>query len=58
MIAGFLSLGFRPFFLGAGSWACLAMGAWLALLAGGGLWIAGFGPFVVLHGPLRLSKAI
>ncbi len=30
----FLSLGFRPFFLGAGIWACLAMGLWLAALGG------------------------
>ncbi len=41
MIAGFLSLGFRPFFFGAGLWACIAMGVWL----------------VVLGGPAHLSKA-
>ncbi|HSF64915.1 MAG TPA: NnrS family protein [Paracoccaceae bacterium] len=29
-----LSHGFRPFFLGAGLWAVLAMGGWLAMLAG------------------------
>lgn len=29
-----LSAGFRPFFLCAGVWACLAMGLWLPLLAG------------------------
>lgn len=29
-----LSAGFRPFFLSAGVWACLAMGLWIPLLAG------------------------
>ncbi len=29
-----LSFGFRPFFLGAALWAALAMGLWLAMLAG------------------------
>lgn len=29
-----LSLGFRPFFLGAGLWAVLAMALWVAMLAG------------------------
>ncbi len=42
MIAGYLSLGFGPFFFGAGLKACIAMGAWL----------------VVLAGPARLSKAV
>ncbi|TDI67753.1 MAG: short-chain dehydrogenase [Alphaproteobacteria bacterium] len=37
MNSAFLSLGFRPFFLGAGIWACLAMGIWLAALAGMGV---------------------
>lgn len=49
MIAGFLSLGFRPFFLGAGLWACVAMGAWLALLLGGGALPSAFG-LGVWHG--------
>src|SRR5690348_12625162 len=30
----FLSAGFRPFFLGAGSWSALALAAWLPLLTG------------------------
>jgi uncharacterized protein involved in response to NO len=30
-----LTYGFRPFFLGAGLWALLSMGAWLAILGGG-----------------------
>lgn len=30
----FLSLGFRPFFLGAAIWSCLAMGFWLGQLQG------------------------
>lgn len=29
-----LSFGFRPFFLGAGLWAALAMGLWVVVLAG------------------------
>lgn len=29
-----LSYGFRPFFLGAGVWACLAMGLWIGLVSG------------------------
>lgn len=34
MDSAFWSLGFRPFFLAAGAWACLAMAAWLAVLLG------------------------
>jgi len=30
----FLSYGFRPFFLGAGAWACFAMVLWIGLLDG------------------------
>lgn len=37
-----LSYGFRPFFLGGGAWAALAMVLWLAHLAG---WITLAGPF-------------
>jgi uncharacterized protein involved in response to NO len=33
-VSAFLSLGFRPFFLGAAVWSCLAMGLWLAQLQG------------------------
>jgi uncharacterized protein involved in response to NO len=36
MVAVFFSLGFRPFFLGAGVWACLSMGFWLGALGGMG----------------------
>ena len=33
--APFLSYGFRPFFLGAGVWACAAMVLWIGLMSGG-----------------------
>src|SRR3546814_5088069 len=29
-----LSAGFRPFFLAAGLWACIAMGLWISMLRG------------------------
>ena len=29
-----LSVGFRPFFLAAGVWACLSMAAWILMLHG------------------------
>ncbi|HSR55127.1 MAG TPA: NnrS family protein [Alphaproteobacteria bacterium] len=34
MQSTFWSLGFRPFFLAAGAWACLAMAAWIGVLLG------------------------
>jgi uncharacterized protein involved in response to NO len=30
----FLSYGFRPFFFGAGVWACLAMVLWIGMVSG------------------------
>jgi len=33
-VSAFLSLGFRPFFLGAAVWSCLALGLWLAQFQG------------------------
>lgn len=44
-----LSYGFRPFFLGAGVWACAAMALWVAALAWGWPVGGGFGP-VWWHG--------
>jgi uncharacterized protein involved in response to NO len=41
-----LSAGFRPFFLFAALWACLAIPMWLAALAGGGLILSGWPPVV------------
>lgn len=40
-----LSYGFRPFFLGAAVWAALAMGLWLAMLAGRITLPSAFEPF-------------
>lgn len=44
-----LSFGFRPFFLGAGLWAALAMVLWLAMLSGRGPLPTAFDP-VSWHG--------
>jgi len=41
--APFLSYGFRPFFLGAGAWACAAMVLWTGLMSGGWSIANGFG---------------
>lgn len=39
----FLSYGFRPFFLGAALWACIAMILWLGLLSGSWTFATGYG---------------
>jgi len=41
--APFLSYGFRPFFLGAGVWACAAMVLWIGLMSGGWSIANGYG---------------
>jgi uncharacterized protein involved in response to NO len=38
-----LSYGFRPFFLGAGLWACIAMVLWIGLLSGWWSFATGYG---------------
>lgn len=38
-----LSYGFRPFFLGAGAWACVAMLLWIGLLSGRCRFATGYG---------------
>jgi uncharacterized protein involved in response to NO len=38
-----LSYGFRPFFLGAALWACLAMALWIGLLSGSWAFANGYG---------------
>ena len=38
-----LSYGFRPFFLGAGTWACVAMLLWVGLLSGNWSFAKGYG---------------
>lgn len=40
----FLSYGFRPFFLGAGAWACAAMVLWIGLMSGAWSIATGYGP--------------
>jgi uncharacterized protein involved in response to NO len=39
-----LSYGFRPFFLGAGIWACVAMVLWIGLLTGAWSFANAYGP--------------
>ena len=38
-----LSYGFRPFFLGAALWACIAMVLWIGLLSGSCSFAIGYG---------------
>lgn len=38
-----LSYGFRPFFLGAALWACIAMVLWIGLLSGSWTFATGYG---------------
>src|ERR1051326_8270045 len=38
-----LSYGFRPFFLGAAAWACVAMVLWMGLLEGAWSFAKGYG---------------
>lgn len=44
-----LSYGFRPFFLGAAIWACVAMVGWIGLLSGALHFATGYGA-VAWHG--------